>query len=330
MLLLLLLQQKAALLNNDSVAEALLQNGNRFGRQHVVFRSKHAYPAYVVEYRIIPDKTLPLVRAQCSAQGVSVSVGRKRVYDKTTSSRTPEDTFAIVVVNINTLQTAKATAFNIHNVAAAKAMIRFIASLGEDEIGVVAATKRCIPRNASAVVVDVLRALRSVGGSLHVLDCPYVLVCSKHPCLLNGLVHEDHQPGTAAVSVDVRVIQHNRGTIAPCPQMPSTTYGNDVIPARWQFQDNRSLHGATWKDIREWSSQLTAAYRAGQARTMVDDRAVDLVKMKMGGLKIRCLNWKGETLSPLCCPTDSSVVGGVDDGVVTGGVDGDDDGGVGR
>merc|ERR1712151_76850 len=99
----------------------------------------------------------------------------------------------------------------------------FLANLDKDKIVVVVATNRSIPNKWSPTVVDVLRSLRSVGGSLHVLDCPYVLVGAAHPYLLNGLVHEDHQPGKAAVAVDVRVIRHNRDTVAFSSQTCSDT-----------------------------------------------------------------------------------------------------------
>ena len=285
-------------MNNDRLAQTLLQNGNRFGRQHVAFHSKHAYPSYVVQYRMMPESTaatLPVVRAQCSAQCISVSVADKRVY--MSSPRTPENVFVIVVVNLNTLKASRATLFNAHKVASANAMIKFIAALDKDEIVVVAATKPSIPIKRSPMAVDVLRSLRSVGGSLHVLECAYVLVGAKHPYLLNGLVHEDHQPGKAAVSVDARVIRHNRDTITPNLQKRGDML-NDMFPVRWQFQVNSKRHGEPWQDVRGWSSQLTSAYRDGKVQTIIDGHTADLVKMKMRGFKIRCLNWKGETLSP--------------------------------
>ena len=219
--------------HNDRVAQTLLQNGNRFGRQHVVFQSKHAYPTYMVEYRMAPDAvaaTLPVVRAQCSAQCICVSVAGKCVYK--TNRRALEDVFAIVVVNLDTLKAERATLFNIHNTAAARAMIKFVTALGKDEIVVVAATKCSIPTKESPMMVDVLRSLRSVGGSLHALDGPYVLVGAKHPHFLNGLVHEDCQSGKAAVAVDVRVIEHNRNTATPNLHKRNSTDGDDMIPVR--------------------------------------------------------------------------------------------------
>ena len=82
------------------------------------------------------------------------------------------------------------------------------------EIVAVATSNLSIPSKRFPDVVDVLRSLRSIGGSAHALDCPYVLVGAKHPCLLNGMAHEDHQSGKAAVAVDMRVIRHNRDTAA--------------------------------------------------------------------------------------------------------------------
>ena len=296
----LFLQHTAATVQKDRLAQVLLQNGKRFGRQHVVYQSKHAYPAYVVKYRMVTDATaatLPVVRAQCSAKCISVSVGNACVYKA--NPRVSEHAIVLVAVNFDTLVSAKATLFNIHDVAAAKAMITFLTNLGKDEIIVVAATNRSIPSKWSPVVVDVLRSLRSVGGSLHVLDCPYVLVGAAHPYVLNGLVHEDHQPGKAAVVVDARVIQHNRNTVTPNSRRSTGTSSDDMIPVRWQRQNN-SRHGPMWKDLRGWSSQLTAAYQAGQGQVVIGGCTADLIHMKVRSVKIRCLNWKGETLAPLC------------------------------
>ena len=294
------LQQSAAWINGDRVAQALLQNGNRFGRQHVVFHSKHSYPSYVVRYRMSSDAaaaTLPVIRAKCSGKYVSVSVAGKHVYKA--NPRTPEDVFVIMVVNLNTLKTAKAAIFNIHKVSGAKAMIELITALGTDDIVAVAGSKRCIPSKRSQMVIDVLQSLRSVGGSMHMLDCPYVLVGSKRPHVLNGLVHEDHQPDKAAVIVDMRVILHNRNTTTFNVQKCNSTDADDMVPVCWQFQDASTSHGVMWQELRGCSTQLTVAYQDGQLRTRIDDHTVDLVKMKTRGFKIRCLNWKGEILPPL-------------------------------
>ena len=287
----------------------LLQNGNRFGRQHVVFRFKHAYPAYVVQYRMLPDATadsLPVLRVLSSTRCISVTLGDQCLYK--VNSRASKHAFVLVVVNLDTLKVVRENLFNIHTAASAKAMMTFLTTLGKDEIVVVAATNHSLPKQWSPVVVDVLRSLRSVGGSLHVLDRPYVLVGAAHPCLLNGLVHEDHQLGKAAVTVDVRVIRYNRDTAAFNLPRYSNTSGDDMRPVRWQHQKN-SRHGAMWQDLQLWSSQLTAAYQAGQVQVVIDGRTVDLVKMKMRSVNIRCLNWKGETLAPLSHPTNSRSIG---------------------
>ena len=273
------------------MAEALLQNGNRFGRQHVVFRSKHSYPSYVVRYRVSSDAaaaSLPVIRAQCSAQCVSVSVAGKQAF-----KGKPQDLFTIVVVNLKELKTTKTAIFSTHQASGAKSMIKYITSLKQDDIVVVAGTSRSIPSKRSQIVVDVLRSLRSVGGSLHMLDCPYVLVGAKRPYVLNGLVHEDHQPGKAAVAVDMRVIRYNRDTTDPRIKKFRGTDADDMIPKYWQFQDSDN---PMWKDFRGWCSRLTEAYKYGCVKTAIDDHTVDFVKMKMGRFKIRCLNWKGEIL----------------------------------
>ena len=291
------LQQAAARINGDRVAQELLQNGNRFGRQHVVFHSKHAYPTYAVRYRMLSSMAaamLPVIRAECSAQCVSITIAGKQIY-----KAKPQIVFAIVVVNLNTLVAAKATIFNIHEVSGGEDMIEFITALGKDDIAVVVGPNHSVPSHRSQIVIDVLRSLRSVGGSLHMLECPYVLVGAKHPYVLNGLVHEDHQPGKAAVAVDMRVIRHNRNTVTLKTQKPESVDADDMLPVCWQFQDNDTPHGAMWKDIRGWHTHLTEAYKDKRAQMTMDTYAVNLSTMKMGRYKIRCLNWKGETLSPL-------------------------------
>ena len=304
-------QQTAARLRNDHLAKTLLQNGNRFGRQHVVFQPKHAYPSYVVKYRMVSYASTArnVVRVQSSTKNISVTVAGKYVYKK--HPRTSGHLFVLVVVSVDTLKVVSTTVFNIHEVAGAKGMNEFISNFrtspGED-ILVVAATNRSMPRKLSPVTTDVLQSLRSVGGSLHVLDRAYVLVGAAHPCLLNGLVHEDHQLGKAAVTVDVRVIRYNRDTDSFNLPRYSNTSGDDMRPVRWQHQKN-SRHGAMWQDLQLWSSQLTAAYQAGQVQVAIDGRTVDLVKMKMRSVNIRCLNWKGETLAPLSHPTNSRSIG---------------------
>ena len=297
----LFLQQSAARINGDRVAQALLQNGNQFGRQHVVFHSKHSYPAYVVRYRMTSDTaaaTLPVIRAQCSGKCVCVSVAGKHAYKA--NPRTPEDVVVIVIVNLHTPKTGKVVVFNIHKVSGAKALIELITALGTDDIVVVAGTKRSIPSKRSQLVIDVFRSLRSVGGSLHTLDCQYVLVGAKHPYMLSGLVHEDHQPDKAAVIVDMRVIRHNRNTTTLNIPQREGTDEYDMIPVCWQFQDNNNPHGVMWKDLARWCTQLTEAYKERHVQTTIGTYAVDLVKMKMGRFKVRCLNWKGEILPPFC------------------------------
>ena len=284
-----------AALKNDGLAKALLQNGNRFGRQHVVFQSNQAYPAYVVRYRMLPaTAAVHAVRVMSSTSRISVAVGNRCVYQDT-----PGHSFVVVVVNITTRQNEQATLFNIHEATRADAMIDVMSRLSEDEIVVVACGKRSIPRKWSAKVATVLQSLRSVGGSMHALNSPYVLVGAKQPHLLNGLVHEDHQRGKAAVSVDVRVIRHNRDSVAPTPQRHDAEQAtDDMIPVYWQQQCN-TKHGVVWKDVCLRSSELTAAYQSKTLQTKIDGQTVDLVNMKVRGVNIRCLNWKGETLPPL-------------------------------
>ena len=251
--------------------------------------------------------SLPVIRAQCSAERVSVSVCGKHVYKA--SPRTPEDIFALIVVNLNTFKVAEALVFRIHKVSGAKALIKFIADLGEDDIVVVAGTAGSVPSKRSETVVDVFRSLRSVGGSLHMLDSPYVLVGTKRPYLLNGLVHEDHQAVKAAVTVDMRVIRHNRDNADLSIKAFDSSDADDMIPVCWQYQDTSKPHGVTWQDLRGWCTELTEAYQSGQVQTIIEGHCVDLEKMKTRrGLKIRCLNWKGEILSPLCHSSSYSTV----------------------
>ena len=250
--------------------------------------------------------SLPVIRAQCSAQCVSVSVAGKPISKGIT--QTPEGVFVLVVVDMNTFKAARAARFNARTILGAKSMINFITDLGEDDIVVVAGTEDSFPSKRSQIVVDVFRSLRSLGGSLHMLDCHYVLVGAKRPYLLNGLVHEDQQPVKAAVAVDTRVIRHNRAITNPSTKKSNSSDADDIIPVCWQYQDTSSVHGVTWQDLRGCSTQLTEAYQSGQVQTIVDDHIVDLEKMKMRGCKIRCLNWKGEILSPLCGSLSSGTV----------------------
>ena len=209
------LQQTAAAVMKDPLAQMLLQNGDRFGRQHVVYQSKRAYPAYLVSYRMVPDTTaatVPVVKVKSSMRCISVTVGDDCVYKG--SPQASEHVFVLVAINITTLKAGNVALFNISNASGTESMMKFIAALEKDEIVAVAASNLSIPSKRSPDVVDVLRSLRSIGGSAHALDCPYVLVGAKHPCLLNGMAHEDHQSGKAAVAVDMRVIRHNRDTAA--------------------------------------------------------------------------------------------------------------------
>ena len=297
------MQQTAARVRNDRLAKTLLQNGHRFGRQHVVFQSKHAYPAYVVKYRMVPyaSAVRNVVRVQSSTKTISVTVAGKCVY-----KTQPDHAFVLLVVSFDTLKVVSTTVFNIHEVAGANAMVEFlsnfVASPGED-ILVVAATNRSMPRKISLVVTSVLRSLRTVGGSLHVLDQAYVLVGAKNTSLLNGLVHEDHQSGKAAVAVDLRVIRHNRDNATVYTQSHGGMDREEMIPVRWQWQKNaNNHHGAAWQDLRRWSAQLTTAYQLGTVKVTIDGEVVDLMNMKIQAIKIRCLNWKGETLAPLRRP----------------------------
>ena len=149
----------------------LLQNGDRFGRQHVIYQSKHAYPAYAVTYRMVPDTiaaTLPVVKVLSSMRCISVSVGDKCVYKA--NPRTVEYAFVLVTISINSLKAGTVAFFNIQKDVDAEAMLKFIVTLDKDDIVVVAATKLSIPSKRSQMVIDVLRSLRSVGGSLHMSE----------------------------------------------------------------------------------------------------------------------------------------------------------------
>ena len=223
--------------------------------------------------------------------------------------RSSDHAFVLLVVSFDTLKVVSTTTFNIHEVAGANAMVEFLSNFvtspGED-ILVVAATNRSMPRNISLVLTSVLRSLRTVGGSLHVLDQSYVLVGAKNTSLLNGLVHEDHQSGKAAVAVDVRVIRHNRDSVTVYPRSHGGMDREEMTPVRWQWQKNaNNHHGAAWQDLRRWSAKLTSAYQRGTVKVTIDGQVVDLMKMKVQEVKIRCLNWKGETLPPLCRSTDT-------------------------
>merc|ERR1719174_347433 len=179
-------------------------------------------------------------------------------------------------------------------------MSNYFLSLKPDEIVVVAVSKLPARSQVSPIMTDVMRSLRSVGGSLHFLNHPYVLVGTKQPYLLTGLVHEDHQPTKSAVEVDLRVIRYNlKRPITPIAQNNSDTDA-DMIPVRWQQQDTSNAHGVMWEDFQQVGPQLTAEYQAKKANVVVNGHTVDLMKMKVrGGPKIRCLNSKGQTLPPL-------------------------------
>ena len=290
----------AARVKNDRLAKKLLQNGNRFGRQHVVFQARHSYPAYVVKYSL-DDATakLSVVKVQSSAQSISVTVAGKTVYKA--NPRELKHSFVFVSVHVSTLNHGKATIFDIRDVkSVAESMTAYLASLTPNEIVVVAAPKLPLQGKVSPIMVDVLRSLHSIGGSLHFLECPYVLVGSKQPYLLTGLVHEDHQPTEAAIEVDLRVIRYNlKSPIIPIAQRHSVTDA-DMTPVRWQQQDKRNPNGVAWEELRVVGPQLSAAYQTNDEHVVINGHTVDLVKMKvLGGPKIRCLNLKGETLAPL-------------------------------
>ena len=296
---LILMQQLAARAKQDRLAKRLLQNGNRFGRQHVVFQARHAYPAYVVKYSLKPEGAiakLPVVRVQSSVQCISVTVAGKNLYSA--KPREMEHSLVLVKMNYNTLAYGKESVFKLHQ-AEAGSVTTYLSSLTPDEIVVVAAPKLSVRTRFSPIMADVLRSLRSIGGSLHFLDCPYVLVGAKQPHLLTGLVHEDHQSTKAAVEVDLRVIRYNRDTpIAPIAQSHSDPL-SDMNPVRWQ-QGKRNSHGVVWEDFRQVGPQLTAAYQAKDVHVVINGLTVDLPKMKVrGGPMIRCLNSQGEILAPI-------------------------------
>ena len=62
-------QKKAAL--KEKLASALLDFGDRYGRQFAVFRSDNLYPAYVVRYQMNPDEAR-MHRAEVVSTGKSV------------------------------------------------------------------------------------------------------------------------------------------------------------------------------------------------------------------------------------------------------------------
>ena len=295
-----MLQQAAATVKHDRLAKKILQNGNRFGRQHVVFQARHAYPAYVVKYSLVPDNAiakLPVVKVQSSPKCFHVTVAGKPVYRD--NPRILKHSFLLAKINVVTLDVTEVTLFpEVKSVA--ESMSNYFSSLKPDEVVVVAAAKLPAQSQVSPVMTDVMRSLRSVGGSLHFLNYPYVLVGTKQPHLLTGLVHEDHQPTKAAVEVDLRVIRYNlKRPITPVVQSSSDTEA-DMIPVRWQKQDTSNAHGVMWEDFQQVGPQLTAAYQAKEANAVVNGHTVDLMKMKVkGGPKIRCLNSKGQTLASL-------------------------------
>ena len=289
----------AARVKHDRLAAKLLQNGNRFGRQHVVFQARHSYPAYVVKYSLKPDAKLPVVKVQSSPHSISVTVGDGPVYKS--KPRQLSHSFFFVSVNVSTLDHGRATTFDIREIeSVAGSMEAYLASLTPNEIVVVAAPKLPLQTKGSPIMIDVLRSLRSIGGSLHVLDCPYVLVGATQPHLLDGLVHEDHQPTEAAIEVDLRVIRQNRDTPTTTISQSHSVTDADMTPVRWQQQDKRNPNGVAWEELRKVGPRLTAAYQTNDEHVVINGHTVDLVKMKVrGGPKIRCLNHKGETLAPL-------------------------------
>ena len=298
----LILLQQVATVKQDRLARKLLQNGNRFGRQHVIFQARHAYPAYVVKYTLVPDDAvskLPVVKVQSSPRCISVTVAGESVYRA--NPHALKHSLLLVKINFVSLNHGKATIFDIHEVqSVTESMTDYLSSLTLDEIVVVAVARLPLRSEVSPVMVDVLRSLRSIGGSLYALEGPYVLVGAKQPHLLNGLVHEDQQPIKAAVEVDLRVIRYNRDRpIAPIAQNNSET-DDDMTPVRWQQEDKSNKHGVTWKDLLEVGPHLTAAYQRKEVCVVINGYTVNLVKMKVrGGSKIRCLNSKGQILSAL-------------------------------
>ena len=289
----------AAKVKKDRLAAKLLQHGNRFGRQHVVFQARHSYPAYVVKYTLNPDVKLSVVKVKISAQSISVTVAGESVYK--VNPRDMQQSIFFVKINFVTSKYEKGIVLDLLEVESVEeSMAAYLASLTPDEIVVVTSPNLSLPSKLSPVMVNVLRTLRTIGGSLHVLDCPYALVGCNQPHLLTGLVHEDHQQPEAVVEVDLRVIRYNRDTpTANISQLHSVTYG-EMIPARWQQQDKRHPNGVTWEELRNVGSQLTAAYQANRTHVVINGHTVDLSKMKVqGGPKIRCLNHKGETLPSL-------------------------------
>ena len=295
-----MLQQAAATVKHDRLAKKILQNGNRFGRQYVVFQARHAYPAYVVKYSLVPDDAiteLPVVKVKSSPHWIHVTVADKSVYRD--NPRALKHSFLLTKINFETLDVAEVTLLPAIK-SVAETMSDYFSSLALDEVVVVAAAKLPVRSQLSPVMTDVLRSLRSVGGSLHVMDGPYVLVGAKQPHLLTGLVHEDHQPTEAGVEVDLRVIRHNRDTPAAIISQSHSVTKEDMKPVRWQQQDKRNPNGVAWEDLREVGPKLTAAYQKEEEHVVINGHTVDLVKMKVrGGPKIRCLNLKGETLAPV-------------------------------
>ena len=307
----ILVQQVAARVKHDPLAAKLLQNGNRFGRQHIVFQTRHSYPAYVVKYTLDADVAkLPVVKVQSSLKSIRVSVANETVYNSNLYIHNTawKDSLVFVSVNFRTLDCGKVNIFNIREQSVEESMTAYLSSLKPDEIVLVAAAKLPAQSEFSRIMTNVLPSLRSIGGSMHVLDCPYVLVGSKQPHLLAGLVHEDHQPTKAAVEVDVRVIRYNHDRPIPTVLQSHSDTHEDMTPVRWQQQDNRNPNGVAWQDLRNVGPRLTAAYQTGQRYVPINRHAVDLGRMKVrGGPKIRCLNLKGEILAPL--PRD--LTGGI-------------------
>lgn len=122
----------------------------------MVFRARHAYPAYVVKYRM--DDTiakLSVVKVQSSSQSISVTVAGESVYK--VKPRALKHSLLFVKVHVSTLKYGKATIFDIRDVkSVVESITTYLASLTAHEVVVVTSPKLPLQNKVSPVMIDVM------------------------------------------------------------------------------------------------------------------------------------------------------------------------------
>ena len=118
----------------------------------------------------------------------------------------------------------------------------------------------------------------------------YALVGTKHSHLINELVHKTHQTGKTAVTVNVRVMQYNHDMFPPSPHSLDSPHRDDMVPVYCQLHYTTHQPALAWENMPRCSSKLTASYVNKKEQMVINGETVDLVNMKVRGIKIRCLN----------------------------------------